>query len=137
MCLGNLWSWINALWNPPTVSGYGPPEALNQFCRNGEKWEPPVLWKGNSVFEGTKGRQVQTKWIKASRELCKTGKENEREECERKHKEEAIEESFFKKKKKKRWLNRLPNCQERNKLSFLSWNPWVSTVPSSLCPRND
>lgn len=56
--------------------------------------------KGNNVFEGTKGRQVQTKWIKDSRELCKTGKENEREECERKHKEEAIEESFFKKKKK-------------------------------------
>lgn len=57
--------------------------------------------KGNNVFEGTKGRQVQTKWIKDSRELCKTGKENEREECERKHEEEAIEESFSKKKKKK------------------------------------
>lgn len=102
-----------------------------------EKGESPLYFgirKGNNVFEGTKGRQVQTKWIKDSRELCKTGKENEREEYERKQKEEAVEESFF---FKKRWLNRLPNCQERNKLSFLSWNPWVSTVPSPLRLRND
>lgn len=41
---------------------------------------------------------MQTKWIKDSGELCTTGKENEREEYERKHKEEAVEESFFNKK---------------------------------------
>ena len=102
MCLGHLWSWINALGNSPTVSGYGPLEAVNQFCGNGEKWQRPLYFgirKANNVFEGTKGRQVQTKWIKDSRDLCTTGKENEREECESKHKEEAVEESFLKKKK--------------------------------------
>lgn len=87
MCLGNLYSWINALENPPTVSGYGPPEAVNQFIGDREKWQSPLYFgirKGNNVFEGTKGRQVQTKWIKDSRELWKMVKENEREECEKK-----------------------------------------------------
>ena len=51
---------------------------------------------------------MQTKWIKDSRDLCTTGKENEREECESKHKEEAVEESFLKKKKMIKQTAKLP-----------------------------